>query len=264
MDVVDLTDGVRKNDTSPTYSTEVIEHTGANQHPAKGLQSKLGPQAAAALQASAKRKLPESLRTLPAKPKQSKRQTPTPHSTARPAVPPAIRQPAVRISANLPANSQASMPLAHSSQPPANLQDSAGPAEGAAAVAPALQNSIGPVLEKPASQATNPQRRMPDSLIKLGSSSATSQSKGTAARNVSATVSNKVGTSEHDTKVGSCRTHSSALTSTHHGCTRYPETFVGDKHTPCPSPVSNLMCSNAIIAFVLWCMGSLYNVNDVF
>ena len=173
------------------------------------MQPKIDPQAAAALQAGVKRKLPESFQQQPVRSKQTKPK-PTPISNpAPPAPPPAVRQPAVRISAP---SAQEEAATAHTDKtstgttdlPPKVAEEAAAvhPTDSALLAAAPTQPKQGEsCLQKPASQASAVQRRLPQSLTKLHSNATTSRSIRPGSQPVPAAALAKVGPSEHDTKV---------------------------------------------------------------
>lgn len=204
MNVVDLTAGTSDGSPSPLSGMETPDQTVADCSQMRQIPSRLAPQAAAALQAGAKRKLPDSFQQQPARPNPVRQQVPTARSTALPAPPSALRKPAIKI--RPPVQQQAAAHSAHnlsggSSHAPAMAVYGAttAPAKGATSIA---HPDALPVLGKPVSQASSAPRRMPESLSRQTTGSSTSgHSKGVGVRNLSAAASNKVGPSEHDTKV---------------------------------------------------------------
>ena len=206
MNVVDLTDGTHDNPLNLSREPNGADSVRVDGSQFGLSQPRLGPKAAAALQTGAKRKLPDSFRQQSAKSKQSKEQAPAGRSNVRAAPPPAVRHPAVRITATPLAQGQA---VAAQDFPAGrSLAKSTLPAS-ATAIAPhststaqLLPEHALPVLDQPASHASYAQRRMPESLAKVTNGSSTSsQTKAAGLRNVPATAASKAGPSEHDTKV---------------------------------------------------------------
>ena len=175
------------------------------------MQPKIGPQAAAALQAGAKRKLPESFQQQPVRSKHSKAKPAPISNAARAASPPAVRQPAVRISAP---SAQEPTATAHTDDVSDGTTDMPPTLAREAAAVHRVHPAVIPDslkeprqgesdLQKPASQASAVQRRLPESLTKLHSSATTSRSIRPGSQLVPTAALAKVGPSEHDTKVTS-------------------------------------------------------------
>lgn len=173
------------------------------------MQPKIGPQAAAALQAGAKRKLPESFQQQPVRSKHSKAKPAPISNAARAASPPAVRQPAVRICAP---SAQEPIATAYTDDvsdgttdlPPTVAREAAAvhrvhPAMVADSLKEPGQGESD--LQKPASQAPAVQRRLPESLTKLQTSATVSRSIRPGSQPVPTTALAKLGPSEHDTKV---------------------------------------------------------------
>ncbi len=205
MNVVDLTDGTHDD---PLNVPREVDGAGSARVDGSqfGLsQPRLGPKAAAAMQTGAKRKLPDSFQQQSAKSKQSRQQAPAGRSNVRAAPPPAVRHPAVRITATqgqavaLPAQD---FPAGRSQAKSTLSASETAAAPHSAGTIPLLPEHALPVLDQPASQASYAQRRMPESLAKVPNGSSTSsQTKAVGLRNVPATAANKASPSEHDTKV---------------------------------------------------------------
>ncbi len=201
MDVVDLTDNTRDGVASLARSTDAVQSSSSHGHAMERFQPKLGPQAAAALQAGTKRKLPDTFQKRPAISKHGKYQASADRDPARPAPPPAVRQPAVRITADL---TQADVPTAGSVQASDSPRSEIGVTPSRGSIVQLLQNSKQPDYDTQPHQIPSAQRRMPESLAEVVNGSvASGHSKGTAVHNAPATASSKVGPSEHDTKVPS-------------------------------------------------------------
>lgn len=208
MDVVDLTDGTHDDPLIVSRDAD-----GADSARVDGIQfalsqPRLGPKAAAAMQTGAKRKLPDSFQQQSAKSKQSRQQAPAARSNVRAAPPPAVRHPAVRITATLLGQGQAvafpaqDLPAGRSQAKSALAASETATAPHSTSTAPLLPEHALPVPDQPASQAFYAQRRMPESLARVTNGSSTSsQTKTVGLRNVPATAANKAGPSEHDTKV---------------------------------------------------------------
>ncbi|KAL0027476.1 hypothetical protein WJX77_004115 [Trebouxia sp. C0004] len=203
MDVVDLTDGTHDDPLNVSRESNGADSARVDGSQLGLSQSRLGPKAAATVQTGAKRKLPDSFQQQSAKSKQSKTQAPAGRSNVRAAPPPAVRHPAVRITATPLAHNQAvACPAQNFSQAKSTLPASeTATAPHSNSTEPLLPEHALPVLEQPASQASYAQRRVPESLAKVTNGSSTSsQTKAVGLRNMLATAADKAGPSEHDTK----------------------------------------------------------------
>lgn len=177
-----------------------------NQFRVGGAQPKvLGPAAAAALQASSKRKLPESFQKPPVPKRKPAAAEPRPVSCSAAE----LQAPsATRIAAAVPASTARE---AHQLQRPEQKQQAAAKvidSQSQPALLPAV-NQAGSsqtssdvadlTLLQPATQQSKAPRRLPVSLATAAS--VPSDTKSAVARNPSAITANKTGPSEHDTKV---------------------------------------------------------------
>lgn len=197
--VVDLTDSPHPNASFAAVDAGTAEHDKTSEHSLSQSQPKLGPQAAAAMQAGVKRKLPDSFRTdAPAKPKQNRQKGSQGPVKPKRVAAPVHRLPATRV-----------IPQAHSVDQAAahTLETAPSDALDDQSVLDNSQPPNGTIIEpcadmlsntavKPASQA---KRRLPESLAGTIKPGPKAQTVGTKAGPT--TLSLKAGPSEHDTKV---------------------------------------------------------------
>lgn len=196
--VVDLTQSPHHDASSESVGVETAQQKEAQGHSLLQPQPKLGPQAAAALQAGGKRKLPDSFRTHPsANPKQTKQKGSQDNFKPKHAAPPTHRQPATRIAAQAHAvDKEAAHTLEKASDDTLHGQ--------------AVLNNLAPTADtiepyregsgiKLASQAN---RCLPESLAGPNKPGLKPRTAGTKVGPTA--LSLKAGPSEHDTKVYSC------------------------------------------------------------
>ncbi|KAL3161122.1 hypothetical protein ABBQ38_009497 [Trebouxia sp. C0009 RCD-2024] len=197
VQVVDLTESPRQDGLLEAVA---VVHPEGDQAP-NPLQQKLGPQAAAALQARAKRKLPDTFRE-PTKATHTNNKLQRVTKAPRPS-PPVHRLPATRITAQAQSSDQATAhPLEKVSNdavhPPEVLFNSAN--SGDAVVQPDDLEFSSSIAMKLATQA---KRRMPESLA--GPGNAVPKTRGVGTKPAPAALSFKAGPSDLDTKVRSCQ-----------------------------------------------------------
>ena len=203
MDVVDLTDSYRQTDTPDGEIMGPEQNAAAQRNSSEQPRRKLGPQAAAAMQAGTKRKLPDSFRPQPpAQTSKTRQKAPVEHPKAQRAVPPLSRQPGMRITAQVPANSKAAA-NATGNIAAATLEHN-GECDNSAhldddAVNPLEEETANKVQTHPGKSATQAKRRLPESWTAPDGNQIKARPTGARA---SATVpAIKAGPSEHDTKV---------------------------------------------------------------
>ena len=203
MTVVDLTDSAHAAGASGPQSGDTSGHR--TDQPDTLKQRKLGPQAAAAMQAGNKRKLPDSFRsqTLP-KIDKSGQQKGGKERKARPPMPTLHRQPGMRITAQMPAENQAAMhpvPKVSTFAPAADtaVADNLARLQADSAVEQTGEEQSGSAQNQPEKPASQTKRLLPGSLTALKhvqqSVQATVMRPGLTAPFV------KTGPTEHDTKV---------------------------------------------------------------
>ena len=219
MNVVDLTDSTHDDPRNVSQQIDGDGSARVDGSPSGLSQPRLGPKAAAAMQTGAKRKLPDSFHQQSAKSQLRTQQAPAGRSNERAAPPPAVRHPAVRITATpltqgqaaaLPAQdfpagrsqAKSTLPASETATHSAATHSAATHSAATHSATPLLLEYALPVLDQPASQASYAQRRMPESLAKVTSGSSTlSHTKAVGLRHVPTTAANKAGPSELDTKV---------------------------------------------------------------
>ena len=200
MHVVDLTESSHQDGLCGAVEVEAAQQEVLAQvHNPSQPRQKLGPQAAAALQAGAKRKLPDSFRTHPpAKAKQNKQKALQTQNKPQHAAPPVHRQPSTRITAQAQAVDQAA---GHAMEKVSNdalhvkqVLKSSPQADGD--VVDPSEESSNSTFVKLASQA---KRRLPESLV--GPNNAGLKARAAGAKAGPTALCLKAGPSEHDTKV---------------------------------------------------------------
>ena len=203
MDVVDLTDSYRQSDTPSDGAVRLERNAEAHIFSGKQPPRKLGPQAAAAMQAGTKRKLPDSFRPQPpAQTNKARQKAPTEHFKAQRAVAALNRQPNMRITAQAPAyNKAAATATAKIAAAPPEQKgehhNSAHLADGAAK--PLEEETANSIQKYPEKLAAQTKRRLPESWTAPDSHHMKAQT--TVARASATGTAVKAGPSEHDTKV---------------------------------------------------------------
>lgn len=195
--VVDLTESPHQDASSQSVGVATVQQKEVQGHRLVQPQPKLGPQAAAALQAGIKRKLPDSFRTHPsAKPKHTKQKGSQDITKPNYAAPPTHRQPATRIAQAHAVDKAAAHALEKASDDTLHGQ---AKLNNFAQTAETIKSSNTAV--KLASQA---KRCLPESLV--GTNKPGLKARAAGSKVGPTALSLKAGPSEHDTKVYSCST----------------------------------------------------------
>ena len=201
LNLVDLPESPHQDASSEVVGVETAQHKEAQGHNLLQLQPKLGPQAAAALQAGVKRRLPESFRTHPpAKHKHTKQNGSQDDIIPQRAAPPTHRQTATRIAAQGYAVGEAA---AHTSE---TASDDAVHGQAQLNYPAPTADTIDPHGEEssntPVKLASQAKRRLPESLAGLSKPGLKARAAGTKVGPTA--LSLKAGPSDQDTKVYSC------------------------------------------------------------